>query len=39
MATERAAVKGGQKDAEVIETEMLNLGMGRGIDVTPRKDD
>lgn len=26
----RAAVKGGQKDAEVTETEMLNLGMGGG---------
>ena len=39
MATGRAAIKGGQKDAEVIETEMLNLGMGGGTDVTPRKDD
>lgn len=34
-----AAVKGGQKDVEVIEAEKLDLGMGGGTDVTPRKDD
>ena len=39
MATGRAAAKGRQKAAEVTETEMLNLGMGGGTDVTPRKDD
>lgn len=34
-----ATVQGEEKDVGVIEAEKLDLGMGGGTDVTPRKDD